>query len=96
MSLSSTLPAWLAGDAIHGGSGHLTRMACEEEVHEFFEHVTRITDPDYGLGNCCDLLSVVSGIPNFSRIIHYLPSKMLVCVNPLGIAGRLRVMGPGW
>lgn len=75
MSVSSTLPAWLAGDAIRGGSGHLTRMACEEEVHEFFERVIRITDPDYGLGNCCDLLSVVSGIPDFSRIIYYLPSK---------------------
>lgn len=34
MSVSSTSPAWLAGDAIRGGSGHLTRMAYEEEVDE--------------------------------------------------------------
>lgn len=34
MPVSSTSPAWLAGDAIRGGGGHLTRMACEEEVDE--------------------------------------------------------------
>lgn len=62
MSVSSTSPSWLAGDAIRGGSRHLTRMACEEDVHEFFEHMTEITGPDDGLGNsCCNRLSIVSG-----------------------------------
>lgn len=95
MSVSSTSPAWLAGDAIHGGSGHLMRMACKEEVHEFFEHVTEITDPDCGLGSCCcNLLSIVNGIPDFPGIITAFPSKMLVYGRPTGV--RLRVMGRGW
>lgn len=52
MRVSSTLPARLAGETVHGGSRHLTKMACEEEVHGFFEHVTRLTDLT-GLGHCC-------------------------------------------
>lgn len=36
MSVSSTSPSWLTG----GGSRHLTRVACEKEVREFFERVT--------------------------------------------------------
>lgn len=72
MSVSSTPSSWLTGGAIRGGSRHLTRVACEEEVHEFFEHVTEITDPDYGLGNCCNRLFIVSGIPDLSGRIYYL------------------------
>lgn len=36
MSVSSTLPAWLADKTIHGGSRHLTKMACEEGAHGFW------------------------------------------------------------
>lgn len=50
MSVSSTSPSWLTGGAVRGGSRPLTRVACEEEVHAFFEHVTEITDLDCGLG----------------------------------------------
>lgn len=56
------------------------RVACEEEVHEFFEHVTEITDPDCGLGNCCNRLFVASAIPDFSGRTYYL----LVCGKPTG------------
>lgn len=76
MSVSSTSPSWLAGNAIRGGSRHLTRMAYEEDVHEFFVHMTEIPGTDYGLGNCCcSRLSIVSGITDFSGIIYYLPLK---------------------
>lgn len=90
MSGSSTSPSRLTGGAAHGGSRHLTRVACEEEVHEFFEHVTEITDPDCGLGNCCNRLFIVSGIPDFSGRIYYL----LVYGEPTG--ERLRVTGRRW
>lgn len=45
-------------------------MACEEEVHEFFEHVTRVTVVTF--------FSIVSSISDCSHIIYYLPSDVSV------------------
>lgn len=86
MSVSSTLPAWLAGDTIHGGSRHLTKMAYEEEVLGFLEHVTRMADLTVGWVTVAVTFFPWSVV--FQTYFSYPPSI------PLGIAGRLRVMGP--